>query len=455
MATPGTSYYVDPTNGDDQAAGTTPETAWKTLAQAGSLQPGEKLLLRANQTLVGPLILDGVRDISISSYGEGRTRIDGQEGDGIRIQSTQGITLENLEISGAGRKANDGSGIALIGVQNAEVRNVLVTGFLGSGVDIVGCTDTTLDHVEARENGFAGISVAGGDARSRNITIRDCRAINNPGDPKNLTNHSGNGIVVGGVDDCLIEFCEASQNGWDMPRDGNGPVGIWAWDASRVTIRNCISHRNQSPGGDGGGFDLDGGVVDSIIENNLSYGNVGTGYLFCQFDDADPWRNNILRNNISYEDGVKNFQSGITLYIPEQMANMEGALIERNTIVNSHFAVASVGDIPGVVYRDNLFITGRDMLDVPWGEVGFSKSVFQHNFAFSAQERPPFLGKHSPIRSVEEWIGSGGLYTDPNILLPESIEDLPTNPRDLPTMKWFRPQGLAVYQGRRGDYGAR
>ena len=100
-----------------------------------------------------------------------------------------------------------------------------------------------------------------------------------PGDPSNLTNHSGNGIVVGNVSDAIIEYCEASNNGWDMPRKGNGPVGIWAWNADRVTIQFCISHDNKSPGDDGGGFDLDGGVTNSVLQYNLSYNNDGPGLL--------------------------------------------------------------------------------------------------------------------------------------------------------------------------------
>ena len=46
------------------------------------------------------------------------------------------------------------------------------------------------------------------------------RADFDPDDPKNLSNHSSNGIVAGGVEGGLIEYCEAFNNGWDMPHKG-------------------------------------------------------------------------------------------------------------------------------------------------------------------------------------------------------------------------------------------
>ena len=92
--------------------------------------------------------------------------------------------------------------------------------------------------------------------------------VNNPGDPTNLTNHSGNGIVVGHCTNVLIDHCMATNNGWDMPRIGNGPVGIWCYEADSVVIQHCLSYRNKTSvgGADGGGFDFDGGVTNSIIQ---------------------------------------------------------------------------------------------------------------------------------------------------------------------------------------------
>ena len=94
-----------------------------------------------------------------------------------------------------------------------------------------------------------------------------------PGNPVNLENHSGNGIVVDHVRRCTIEYCEAFNNGWDMPRKGNGPVGIWGWEAHRLTIQFCISHDNKTQKGavDGGGFEWFGnsGTTSARVTYNF------------------------------------------------------------------------------------------------------------------------------------------------------------------------------------------
>ena len=57
---------------------------------------------------------------------------------------------------------------------------------------------------------------------------------------------------------------------------------------------------------DGGGFDLDGGVTNSVLQYNYSHDNDGAGYLVYSYPDA-PYtcRNNTVRYNISQNDGRK------------------------------------------------------------------------------------------------------------------------------------------------------
>lgn len=436
----GQAYYVDPSRGDDRAAGRTRTTAWRTLARASraSYHAGDRLLLAGR--LVGTLRLSDADGLTVASADK-RATLDGGAGDGIVVEGGKGLRFSNLIVVGAGRKANDGTGILLRRTEGARVSDVQVSGYRLGGVEVGGSSGTVLERIVATENGSAGISVSGGWGdlpRSKDVTIRDCRALDNPGDPKNLTNHSGNGIVVGGVDGCLIERCEAANNGWDMPRTGNGPVGIWAWDASRVVIQRCISHDNKSPGTDGGGFDFDGGVTDSVLQHNLSYGNAGAGYLLCQYEGAATWRNNVVRHNVSYEDGSRNFHSGIALYLPVGMTNMSGAVVERNTVVNPRFAVATMGDVPGVAYRNNVFVSGEDMLNVAWGEAGFRKATFRDNLAWSPGGKASFLGKDSPFPTAEAWTGTGGRIADPRLRLPKSVADLPKDPQGLAALAFFR-----------------
>ena len=164
---------------------------------------------------------------------------------------------------------------------------------------------------------------------NHDIYIGYCRAENNPGDPSNLNNHSGNGIVVSACTKVLIEYCTATNNGWDMPRKGNGPVGIWAFEADSVVIQHCLSYRNKTSvgGADGGGFDLDGGVTHSIVQYCLSYENQGAGYCLFQYLYASPWHDNIFRYNISENDGaVSDAHGGVYIWnsaklTPDQFYN--------------------------------------------------------------------------------------------------------------------------------------
>jgi hypothetical protein len=325
-----------------------------------------------------------------------------------------------------------------------EIRNVDVSGFRLGGINAAGDLDTRILHVRARDNGSAGIEVYSGRngfPRTRNLYIAHCLVENNPGDPQNRDNHSGNGIVVGGADGAIIEYCVATNNGWDMPREGNGPVGIWGWNCDRLVIQSCISYRNRSPGLDGGGFDFDGGVTNSLMQYNLTFENAGCGILLCQYPGARPWKNNIIRYNISYGDGAKNFQSGIGLWLGDE--GISDALIHNNTIVNSGHAVNSLGSLPRFTYRNNVFVSDRELLTG-----AFDQSRFENNLYWSRSGAPLLKDGGRVFKSLREWAEATaqearggaviGKWADPMISLPTIASALPTEVALLERMKEFR-----------------
>jgi hypothetical protein len=448
------TFYLDSELGNDANAGSSPAKAWKSVAALARtpLKPGDRVLFAGGQTFRGNICLEGLTGgVTLSSYGKGRATIGGGTGDALIIEDCTGVTVKNLNFIGAGRKnGSDGRGIALVRTRKTTLDGIEVSGFRIAGVEAGGDEDTRISRVLAFDNGFAGITVHGGHdglPRSKRITILDCVARDNPGDPKNLTGHSGNGIVVGGVDGCLIERCVATNNGWDMPRKGNGPVGIWAWNADRVTIQRCVSYGNKSPGADGGGFDFDGGVTNSILQYNLSYGNEGCGYLLCQYPGARPWRNNVVRYNVSYNDGSRNMQAGIGLWTGD--VGISDCEIYNNTIVNEDHAVFSMGALPGFVYRNNLFVCGGDAL------VGdFSRSRFENNWysvkgnLVAKDGKVAYDDRPTEYKDLEAWaLATGqersgddllGHLGDPNITLPPPGARLPTNPAEHATMPYFR-----------------
>jgi len=445
----GNTYYVDAQKGDDANPGTSEAKAWKTLAKANAFAfaPGDKLLLAAGQTFAGPLKLDkddhGTKEqpVVVASFGNGRATIDGGKGNGIELIGCEYVTVRELTIVGCGRKdGSDGSGLDIKGTKNVAVDSVDVSGFRLSGVVSSGDAGTRITRVNAHDNGFAGINVCGGynKQRSRDVYIAHCVASNNPGDPKNKTNHSGNGIVVGELDGCVVEYCEAFNNGWDMPRQGNGPVGIWGWQSDRLVIQFCVSHDNKTQKGayDGGGFDFDGGVTNSILQYNLSYNNHGAGYLLCQYPGASRWKNNICRYNVTLNDGLTNHDSGIHFWAGDPQ--ISDALVYNNVVVNGKHAVKSTHDIAGVVFRNNIFVSDGESISGP-----LKQARFENNLYWPRKAGTVFGGK-----KLEDWAKATGqetadgrlvaLFGDPKLVLPEKLTELPTNPADLAKMRFFR-----------------
>ncbi|MFE9644992.1 hypothetical protein ACFYO0_12925 [Streptomyces sp. NPDC006365] len=73
----GKDYFIDATNGRDNAAGTSPKTAWRTLAKAGAttFAPGDRILLKAGEQWQDEQLWpkgsgSAGKPITISAYGD-------------------------------------------------------------------------------------------------------------------------------------------------------------------------------------------------------------------------------------------------------------------------------------------------------------------------------------------------------------------------------------------------
>jgi len=406
-------YYLS-SSGNDASAGTL-QAPWQTIGRAAqvNLEPGDRLLFKGGESFAGELLIssedsgDAGRAVVVSSYGEGRARIDGGNASALIMRDARYVKVQGLDFVGSGRKSgNTASGVCLVKSSNAELDDVDVSGFQKSGVWMSGVEAVRVTRVHAFQNGFAGIS-SDGD-QSNDIYVGHCLTENNPGDPTNLTNHSGNGIVIGKVRKALIEYCEARYNGWDMPRKGNGPVGIWTWESDGVVIQFCVSHHNRSTGVDGGGFDFDGGTVNAILQYNYSHDNHGSGYLICQYDGAKPFRNNIVRYNISQDDGLTNHNAGIYIWVGGR--DMESTDVYNNTIFNSKGAAVAFGvdaryanQLPKMTFRNNIFVTGEAQI-----EGGAAKGRFEGNI-YWAMGDGGFLV--DGFTSFDEWVAATGQET--------------------------------------------
>jgi len=373
----GKSYYFN-NSGNDSNDGNK-SNPLKTIDKLNNIQlhPGDTVWFESGQRFNGSILIDSGdigndgRSIIITSSGPGKAIIDGGNFTALTIYQTKFISISNLQFTGAGRKTgNTKDGVIVNNCSNVIIDSVEIDDFQKSGLLVNSCTGIDVKRVYAHDNGSAGIFATGewGKRDCSNIHISYCTAENNPGDPTNLTNHSGNGILVGLCKNVVIEYCVATNNGWDMPRKGNGPVGIWCYEADSVIIQHCISYKNKTAPGaaDGGGFDLDGGVTNSIIQYCLSYENEGSGFGIFQYAGASNWNNNTIRYCISENDGsVSAAHAGVFIWNSSMDTNQfKNCFFYNNTIYNEKGAAISYEALSanaGFRFYNNIF-AGRDSL---------------------------------------------------------------------------------------------
>lgn len=304
----------------------TPLIPWETL----TVEDGDTILFEGGHTYP-PFRLKNARHIRVGSSGWLPAVIDGGEGNGVELDGAIGVELFGLTVRGAGWKQNRaGVGVLVTGCTDTTVRNLEVFGFQQSGVEIVNSRDILVEGCYAHNNGFCGINTRITENQNENITVRCCKALDNGGSPAVKDNHSGSGIGIFHTRNAVVEFCEAAGNGWaQRQRNINGPVGIWcACDVDTLVFRyNIARHNRTQPGGvDGDGFDIDGGVVNGLMEYNYSYENEGSGYLFCEYGSGLDYRNNRMEACVSLGDATRVPQQGAVQYYGPDWLELEDSV---------------------------------------------------------------------------------------------------------------------------------
>ncbi|MDQ3238233.1 MAG: right-handed parallel beta-helix repeat-containing protein [Actinomycetota bacterium] len=432
----GTTYYLN-TAGDDSNSGTSESSPWATMEKVSALNlaPGDRVLLKGGQTFAGSLRL-GAEDagtaespVVVGSYGEGRAAIRAGVGKGISVYNAGGVEVRNLEVVGAGYAAgNRESGIEFytdLGdatkLAHILVENVEASGFGNSGVLLgawpqdgtkSGFTDVRIVNVSAHDNADAGIQTYGYSSPTAtgwahaNVYVGHCLAYANKGIANKGTN-SGSGIVLGDVSGGTIERSVAHHNGENNNYNGGGPIGIWIWDSNRVTIQHNESYSNKTRTIDGGGFDLDGGVTNSVMQYNYSHDNAGAGYLLYQYDGARPFHGNVVRYNISQNDGRANLGG---IHAGGGIADSE---IYNNTV---YIGPRANGSLPpaakaagtrNVHFRNNLFNTtgGAPLVETPSVQSGLR---FQGNGYWSGGGAFRIKDRSATYDNIGAWRGATG-----------------------------------------------
>jgi Right handed beta helix region len=340
------TYYLDCSAGSDHAAGTSPEAAWKTPAHvsATTFSRGDTILLRRGVRCDGALWPKGSGEVGqpirVGAYGSGPLPlIQAADTDqaAFKLFDQQFWEVENLEIVGG-----NPHGVLVSGskghLKYFRLRNLLIHDVAGivkektSGLLTVVAPpelvleDIVIDGVTAYgTTQWGAIVVSGGskESRIRGVTVR------------NSVVHDvfGDGIVLFQVEDGLIEKSAAWLTGLQPSETLGTPNGIWTW-----RCRNCIVQWTEgffidSPGVDGGVYDIDFGNDDNTVQYN--YGHDTQGYCVALFAaDKEVTSNSIIRYNVCVNNGRSPklaFRQGDLYILTWSGGTLDGVLICNNT----------------------------------------------------------------------------------------------------------------------------
>jgi hypothetical protein len=346
-----TDYHLDCAGGNDTAPGTSPATAWRSPARASqqTFRPGDRLLVKRGTTCAGPLTPKGSgapdQPAIVTAYGEGaRPRILAPGAPAAFALFNQSYwRIENLELGGSTEYGIHVSGDTGV-MHNIELRDLTIRDVHGplkkknSGLVVVEARKNALfenlviDGILAeRTSQWAGIIVNGAglreplaDRRSRNVTIRNSV----------VNDVWGDGIVLYQVEQGLIERSAAWHTGMEVRQTIGTPNGIWTWRCADCVVRECESFWSDSPGVDGGAFDIDWGNDRNIVED--SYGHDSLAYCIAVFGAGKRvTTQSVIRNNVCAGNGrsprLARHHGEVHLYTWNG-GKIDGVLIENNII---------------------------------------------------------------------------------------------------------------------------
>lgn len=425
----GTNYYVS-NSGNNSNNGTSTSTPWQTIAKVntgpgGLFQGGNCINFNGAQTFTGNLTLASggnvgtitpANPIVIQSYGTGRATLQATTGGGdedaaVRITDINSFTFRNLIVrpgSSPPRWCVDINGSS---------------GGVVTGIDVGGCTALTLavghysvdilirssNAVTVSNNtvsGIAGVTSKddtgiNADGMSAAYSIIGNTILNiggRTGADGGANGTSGNGITTNNNGNSLgtVAFNLIHDTGANTNNCG-GPSGILAYNMGNLTVSsnevyNIRPLNNTYPGlgCDWDGIDLDGGVLNSIVEYNYTHNNGGAGLLAFMGPVDNNWGPNTYRYNISENDLTLSQLNGF--FGAVTFSNEGGALpllrFYNNTIYNSlnapnNSAISITNATPAVasgsIIANNMIITTGNNKILSCNLGNFANITFRNN----------------------------------------------------------------------------
>ena len=346
------SWFVDcssSTSGDGSAI-----HPWNTLAgaQAHAFGAGDRIALKRGTVCHGSFAPQGngsaANPIRLTAYGEGqRPRIVATANDrqALLLFNQQYWQIDSLDISGGNTYGmfvtGDKGTLHHIYLKNLYVHDVVGGGLKNkdNGLVVVGPSsinvffdDVLVDGViAAHTNQWAGILIGGGNfpyaadaPLNTHVTIRN----------SSVQGVFGDGIVLFRDSDGLIETSTAWQTGMQPTQDVGTPNAIWTWTCTDCVVRDNEAFLTDSPGVDGGAYDIDWDNTRNTVERN--YAHDTQGYCFAVFGAGYVTSQSIVRNNLCINNGMSPRLAALqgAVYLSTwNGGTIDGLLIQNNRII--------------------------------------------------------------------------------------------------------------------------
>jgi hypothetical protein len=448
-----TDYFVDCSSGSDQNSGLSAEQAWRSPDKVGGITfaPGDSVLLKRGSRCTGMLWPKGSgqenRPIRIGAYGKGALPlVDGSGHEAaLRLFNQQYWHIENLETTGG-----DPYGIFVSGdrgtLRHFRLTNLVVHDVTGqvktksSGLVIFssGGKDQTFDDIVIdgvtayNTTQWCGIMVRGAPGRTpsdwsrraSNVVIRNSIAHDVFGD----------GIVMFLVNKGLIEKSVVWRAGLQPTQTIGTPNGIWYWSCADCVIEWTEGFSVDSPGVDGGVYDIDWGCDNSIIQYNFAHDSMG--YCASVFGAGNyTTTNSIVRYNVCVNNGrsPKLARRQGDMYISTwEGGSLDGVEIYNNTFywnppINAPVLLIDQAKFLGS--RPNFFRNNLLFSAVPAMVQSFSPLASDNNlFWYAGRRQPSWTIDKQLHEGLAAYRGSTGqdrksLFADPKLastMLPRS-----------------------------------
>jgi Right handed beta helix region len=315
-----THFFVDcsqPATGDGTQA-----HPWNTLDALSNhlFRPGEVAAIRRGTRCNGTLALHGSGSpqaiARLTAYGEGaRPQIAAGNApiQAVLLKNAEYWQIDSLDISGGNTY-----GLLVTGDRDAvqshiTLRNLVVHGVRGGAlknkdnglvVFLRGSGGQRFDHilidnvVAAHTNQWAGIMMGAGPFYSaeenynRDVVIR------------NSVVHDvyGDGIILFRVSNGIIESSTAWLTGQQPTQDVGTPNAIWTWSCTQCTVRDNEAFLTDSPGVDGGAYDIDWATTSNTVQDN--YAHDTQGYCVAVFAAGYVTQDASVRGNVCVNNGL-------------------------------------------------------------------------------------------------------------------------------------------------------